>query len=105
MSSAFQKKLDTQTNRVVITPPMDFNFSCLTEFMQAFEEESIDRAIELDLQHVRHIDSSALGMLLLIRERWEGSPNEVVLSNLHSNRELERLIEVVHFDKLFTIER
>lgn len=51
---------------------------------------------------VPFMDSSALGMLLLLREQAHGAKKNVVLSGC--GHELQRVLSVAHFHKIFRIE-
>jgi len=50
---------------------------------------------------VEYLDSSALGMLLLVRERAEAVGKPVVLS--HPNPTVAQILDIANFRKLFTI--
>ncbi|HEX9082324.1 MAG TPA: STAS domain-containing protein [Holophagaceae bacterium] len=58
-------------------------------------------AITLDLSGVSYMDSAALGMLLLVRERAEAKGMKVVLSR--PSPTLMGILKVVQFGKLFEI--
>lgn len=78
-----------------------FNFSVQKEFRLAYQEIPIDRPIYINMATVVHIDSSALGMLLLIREYAGGETAEIHLQNC--SPEIENLLAVAQFQTLFTI--
>lgn len=58
-------------------------------------------AIHLDLSGVAYMDSSSLGMLLLLREKAEAKGIKVVL--LRPSPSVLAIIKVVQFGKLFEI--
>lgn len=58
-------------------------------------------AITLDLSAVSYMDSAALGMLLLIRERAEAKGQKVILSR--PSPTVMTILQVVQFGKLFEI--
>jgi anti-anti-sigma factor len=58
-------------------------------------------AIILDLSAVTYMDSAALGMLLLIRERAEAKGQKVILSR--PSPTVMTILQVVQFGKLFEI--
>ncbi len=58
-------------------------------------------AIILDLSGVSYMDSAALGMLLLIRERAEAKGQKVILSR--PSPTVLTILQVVQFGKLFEI--
>ncbi len=55
--------------------------------------------IEIDMSKVDYMDSAALGMLLMLRERAAGTP--IVLAN--ASGVASRLLEIANFDKFFSI--
>lgn len=59
------------------------------------------RELHLDLASVDYMDSSALGMVLLLRERAEAAGASVVLA--HPSPSVQAVLQVVQFGKLFRI--
>jgi anti-anti-sigma factor len=59
------------------------------------------RELEIDLGKVEYLDSSALGMLLLLRERAENSRKRVMLSNCRGT--VKQVLDIANFGKLFRI--
>jgi HptB-dependent secretion and biofilm anti anti-sigma factor len=60
------------------------------------------REIVINFSRVDYIDSSALGMLLLLREKAEAAGKQVTLSGLQGTA--KQVLEVANFSKLFTIK-
>ncbi len=58
-------------------------------------------SLEIDLSKVEYLDSSALGMLLLLRERAQTAGVTVVLCKPSST--VMQILEIANFNKLFTI--
>jgi anti-anti-sigma factor len=58
--------------------------------------------VVFDLAQVSFIDSSALGMLLIVRDAVQPDKRDVVLRNAHG--QVENLIKVGKLNKFFTIE-
>lgn len=67
---------------------------------EALDSGSVDRII-LDLERVSYLDASSLGMILLLREAAEARHVTVVLHR--PSRPVRSLLEVVRFEKLFSI--
>jgi len=63
---------------------------------------SDSQIIEIDLEKVEYIDSSALGMLLLLREKALAANKEVILSRCQEF--VLRVLKVVSFNRLFVIQ-
>jgi len=59
------------------------------------------REIVIDFGEVDYLDSSALGMLLLLREKADGASKRVVLAGLQGT--VKQVLEIANFGKLFSI--
>lgn len=79
-----------------------FDFSLHKEFRQAYKKEEGVRRYIVDLRDTEYMDSSALGMLLLLREFASDRGAEVVLQNC--SREVRKILEIANFQRLFRIE-
>lgn len=81
-----------------------FDFCSNREFRGAYEarlkEEGI-KEIAVDLGQVEYMDSSALGMLLLLKEKSAVAGKTITLVNCRGV--VRQILEVVNFQKLFTI--
>ena len=81
-----------------------FDFHSHKDFRAAYEqalESATVREIEIDFQGVDYLDSSALGMLLLLREKAEASGKQVALCGLAGT--VKQVLDIANFGKLFTI--
>lgn len=79
-----------------------FDFSLHKEFRQAYKGSEGVRRFVVDLRETEYMDSSALGMLLLLREFATEQGGEVVLRNC--SREVRKILEIANFQRLFRIE-
>jgi len=79
-----------------------FDFNVLREFRQAFEQKERGTAFVLDLRETTYLDSSALGMLLLLREHAGGDTAQITMR--HCNAEISMILSTANFHQLFTIE-
>ena len=79
-----------------------FDFSQHSEFRQAYEkaEERPSRFI-LDMTSVDYMDSSALGMLLILREHAGGESAQVWIKNCGT--EIRDILATANFERLFKI--
>ena len=59
------------------------------------------REITIHFGEVDYLDSSALGMLLLLREKAEGTGKSVILAGLHGT--VKQVLDIANFGKLFSI--
>jgi len=57
---------------------------------------------EIDFKNTVYMDSSALGMLLLLREQTKGDKEKVQLINVSGT--VLRILEMAHFNQLFNVE-
>lgn len=81
-----------------------FDFHSHRDFRSAYEkmfENSSVRELEIDFGQVDYLDSSALGMLLLLKEKSESSGRSVVLSGLQGT--VKQVLDIANFGKLFNI--
>lgn len=79
-----------------------FDFKLHRCFRELYEQAppEIDRYV-IDLARTDYMDSSALGMLLLLREHVGGERQCVQIVNCRP--EIRRILEIANFDKLFEI--
>lgn len=79
-----------------------FDFNADREF-----REGVDRAlqqqgrVDVDLGDVAYLDSSALGMLLMLRDKAKSASREVRLVNARGS--VRQVLEIANFGKLFSI--
>lgn len=82
-----------------------FNFSCRQEFMTAIHRFGNDvpalAALKVDLSRLEHIDSTGLGLLLMLKERSEEFGQPVILSQC--SQAAREAFSIARFDKIFTI--
>jgi anti-anti-sigma factor len=94
----------TQNNESTIVLSGRFDFSSHRDFRAAYEALLAAGGISkitLDMQGVEYLDSSALGMLLLLNEKATPSNIKVVISKPQTN--VRQILEIANFNKLFTI--
>ncbi|WP_306605971.1 STAS domain-containing protein [Azonexus sp.] len=81
-----------------------FDFNTHRDFRAAYEPLISDdscRALTVDFSGVDYLDSSALGMLLMLRDKMGGCGKDVVLSGVQGN--VKQVLEIANFSKLFRI--
>ena len=91
-------------NRVLIQLSGRFDFNTHREFRAAVEPLATDTGVAgvtIDFSDVEYLDSSALGMLLMLRDRMNASRKEVALSGVHGN--VKQVLDIANFSKLFKI--
>ena len=81
-----------------------FDFNTHRDFRAAYEPLVSDTAIRevvVDFTGVDYLDSSALGMLLMLRDKVTGAGKEVSLCNVGGN--VKQVLDIANFGKLFRI--
>lgn len=80
-----------------------FDFSLHKEFRDASNQFTADvKKIEVDLSMTNYLDSSALGMLLILRDKVAGNKDAVVIKG--ATTEVKKILQIANFDKLFTLK-
>lgn len=80
-----------------------FDVSAYEEFKEICQNNLTDsNKFIIDLKHANYMDSSALGMLLLLREKTLGDKTRVKLTNV--GQDVGSILEIAQFNKLFVIE-
>lgn len=82
-----------------------FDFQVHREFKNAYSAQLSNAAvkeIEIEMSRVEYLDSSALGMLILLNERAKEAKKNVVL--LSPSAVVEQVLNVANFGKIFTIK-
>ncbi|MBF0271361.1 MAG: STAS domain-containing protein [Magnetococcales bacterium] len=87
---------------VTITLDDKFVFSDHRAFRNTYHNRPPGTRYILDFRRVTYMDSSALGMLLLLKEEGAGGDkNSVQL--LHCNDQVRKILDVANFSQLFTM--
>jgi len=56
----------------------------------------------IDMEKASYMDSSALGMLLLLREKTQGDKSRITLNNV--GEDVKSILEIAQFNQLFVIK-
>lgn len=81
-----------------------FDFGTHRDFRAAVEralQESKSNLLLVDLGGVDYLDSSALGMLLMLRDKGQAANKTVALVNCRGN--VRQVLDIANFGKLFSI--
>jgi anti-anti-sigma factor len=98
-----QTSVSVRDGKIVIVLQGRFDFNAHREFRESVEQAVKESAgaIQVDLAGVDYLDSSALGMLLMLRDKAKGASKEVVLANARGS--VKQVIDIANFGKLFSL--
>jgi anti-anti-sigma factor len=99
--------IHTQINldKATIKLPLNFDIATQNEFRKACADVlSVEpvRQIEVDFSEVHYVDSSALGGLLLLREKANRSARKVSIVNCQAM--VMNILTVANFHRIFPIQ-
>lgn len=78
-----------------------FDYGVHKEFREAYKNSSTDSEFIIDMTQATYMDSSALGMLLLLREHLNENGSNITITGC--NEELKNILEISNFKNLFNI--
>lgn len=99
-----QVSSNIQQDKAVLTLNGRFDFNSHRDFRSGYDEllqnDSI-KQLEINLNGVDYLDSSALGMLLLLKERAAVAQISLELTNCRGM--VKQVLDVANFGKIFNI--
>lgn len=98
-------QVERQEGGVVMKIQGRFDFNLHNDFRDAYELALNDQPVDqfvIDLKQAEYLDSSALGMLLILRDKMGAHAADRLVINC--NAEVRDILRVSNFDKLFTIQ-
>lgn len=100
---SISSKVSSDGQTLVINIQGRFDFSSLQTFKEAYEKQSnVYPNYILDLKNTEYLDSSALGMLLALREYAGGESAQISIQ--HCNQDIKKILHITKLDDLFTVE-
>jgi anti-anti-sigma factor len=81
-----------------------FDFNAHRDFREAIDQALADagsKEVVIELAEVDYLDSSALGMLLMLRDKAKSAGKAVSLANARGA--VKQVLDIANFGKLFTI--
>jgi len=92
----------SNSKEVVISIDGRFDFSCHQEFIESYRAfPQGEKKYAVDLSRTEYMDSSAMGMLLQLREYANRAAG---VSLINGNESVIDILRIANFDKLFNIE-
>ena len=99
---AISTNLDSASKTLSISVTGRFDFGVHQDFRRATDEAGSDiNSIVVDMSEVDYLDSSALGMLLVLRDKVGEKQSAVQIKG--AKPEVKKILEIANFDKLFTL--
>ncbi|HTF83986.1 MAG TPA: STAS domain-containing protein [Cellvibrio sp.] len=99
---AITSTVSADGNQVTIYIQGRFDFSSHQEFRAAYEKlPKTPTHFRVDLQGTSYLDSSALGMLLLLRDFAGGDKANIEITNCSAD--VKKILTISNFEQLFTI--
>jgi len=89
-------------SKVTIAVAGKFDFQLYDEFRSSYADTAGSGVqYVIDLSDTEYLDSSALGMLLLLREHAGGESSNIEISQ--ASPEVRKILDVANFGKLFKL--
>lgn len=79
-----------------------FDFSIHKEFRDAYRDIPNTASFVINMHNTDYIDSSALGMLLLLREHAGSDKSDISIEGCKDD--IRKILTISNFNKLFTIK-
>jgi anti-anti-sigma factor len=99
---AITTKIDAAQQILEIKITGRFDFSVHQDFRKATQQASTGvNGIVVDMTETDYVDSSALGMLLVLRDKV--GENKEAISIKNAKPEVRKILDIANFDKLFTL--
>lgn len=101
---AISSSLSADRKTLTIEVDGRFDASSLDEFRKCYEDVSsgTPARYNVDLKNAVYLDSSALGMLLVLRDYAGGETAQITISNC--SPEVKKIFSISSFEQLFTIQ-
>lgn len=93
---------DKAKNSLKIRLSGRFDFSGHKDFRSAYRDEEPGRTFYVDMRDVNYIDSSALGMLLLLKKHADNGNGKVIIQT--PQEDVRKVLDIANFDKIFQID-
>ncbi len=97
-------RVSETNNAVMIYITGRFDFNLHRDFRHAYEDvqQRLPKpAFTIDLGGTEYMDSSALGMLLLLREYAGG--DQAAVSIINARPEVKKILDIANFNRLFKL--
>jgi len=96
-----ESSFDQKTECLTICVKGRFDYRCHKAFIEAFSSTQKAKTYDINLAEVSYLDSSALGMLLLLRDH--AGKNEALIRLTKVNDVVADILKIANFHRLFDI--
>lgn len=96
-----KKSLEDSGRRAVIAVTGRFDFALHAAFREAYRDLATGCEVIVDLGEATYMDSSALGMLLLLRDHVGRDTAKVTIRRARDD--VRRVLEIANFQMLFKL--
>jgi len=95
-------QLSSDEKTITIRVDGRFDFSCQKEFRETYRNNcSPGQVFQVELARTEYMDSSALGMLLLLKEHADGCKGKVILNKPAEG--IRKILDMANFKRQFDI--
>ena len=100
---SIKQNVSVEDNQVILTIEGRFDFSLHQSFRDSYKNQNIENCkFIIDLTNASYMDSSALGMILLLKDHAENLGGEVIIRK--PNDSVYKILQIAQFSKLLIIE-
>lgn len=99
---SLQVSKSSDNRKVTVTIGKRFDFSLHREFRDAYSKEPASMEYIIDMRNTDYMDSSALGMLLVLREHAGDGAGKIRLTGC--NEGIRQILDISNFNKLFHVD-
>ena len=90
-------------NSIIINTPVNLDFSCHNDFKDTYIDSDVsDTIYVIDMSSTSYIDSSGLGILLILRNYAGDDASKVIIRG--ADEKVKDILLTSKFDHFFTIE-
>jgi anti-anti-sigma factor len=101
-SNNVRSEYDPEGGTLTIHIGRHFDFNLVYEFREAYTgQHDAPKTVVVDLDQTEAIDSSALGMLINMKRNLDLNDDQIRIINAKSD--VKKILNIVHFDKIFNI--
>jgi len=105
LKNAFHVKVSKADDNATIHLSGNFNFLSHPKFKESYLQllnDSIVNSVAVDFARVEHMDSAALGMLLVLRDRVGGVGKTLTL--VRPSSMAQKIFNIANFQRMFIIQ-